>query len=88
MAFVSDAQRKAVMVKLREKGFKQQPKKITAEGQFFRARIRNPNQFQKGSFRTVDVGKKGHTKIVIARPLRKRTTTTQAILIPKRDIWR
>jgi len=86
MAFVSDAQRKAVMAKLKEGGFRQTPKKITAEGQFFRARMINPNKFQKGSFRTVDVGKKGHTKIVIARPIGKRITATQAVLIPKRRL--
>ncbi len=82
MAFANDAQRRAVMAKLSEQGFAQKPRKITAEGGFFRARMREPNQFQKGSFR------KGHTKIVIARPIGKRTTVTQAVLIPRRDIRR
>ena len=86
MAFVSEVQRKFVMAKLREKGFKQKPIKISGEGKYFRARILNPRKFQKGSFRVV--GRKGHSKIIVARPIGKRTTSTQAVIIPKKDIRR
>ena len=88
MAFVSEVQRKFVMAKLREKGFKQKPIKISGEGKYFRARILNPRKFQKGSFRVVDSGRKMHTKIIVARPIGSSTTTTQAVLIPKKDIRR
>lgn len=84
MAFVSDAQRKAVMSKLREEGFAQKPIKITKEANFYRARIEEPSKFQRKSFRTMDIGRKGHTRIIIAKPISKKTTRTQSILIPIR----
>lgn len=86
MAFVSASQRKAVMRKLKQSGFRQTPKKISAEGQYFRARVEEPEKFQKGSFRTLDVGREGHIKTVIGRPIGKSTTATQSILVSKSDI--
>lgn len=45
-----------------------------------RERVREPSLFQRGSFRTIDPGRKGGTKIIIGRLKGKKTTTTQAIL--------
>lgn len=74
------------MAKLKEKGFRQNPIKISGEGKYYRARMINPKKFQKGSFRVVDVGKKGHTKIIVARPIGNTTTKTQAVLISKKHM--
>lgn len=52
---------------------------------YARYRLEEPSHFQKGSFRTLDVGRKGHTKVVIARPIGKSTTQTQAVLVARKD---
>lgn len=84
--FKSQRQRKKVMALLRERGFKQKPIAVGTEGKYIRARIIQPSKFQKGSFRTIPAGKdnKKGSKLVIARPIGKRTTKIQAILLPKR----
>ena len=38
---------------------------------FVRIRQKEPSLFDKKSFRTVDVGKKGFTKVIVACPKRK-----------------
>ena len=85
--FKSSAQRKAVFAKLKDKGFKQKPIKITQEGDFIRARIIHPSKFQKGTFRNIPAGRdnKEGTRLIIARPKKgnSKTTRIQAILIPK-----
>lgn len=45
-----------------------------------RRRIRSPNQFIHGSFRTKDIGHKGGTKLVVGR-LRTGKWATQSLLI-------
>lgn len=52
---------------------------------YVRYRIQDPKKFQKGSFRTVDVGRKGHTKIIVGRPKGKTTTKVQAVIISRKD---
>ena len=83
--FVSESQRKAVMTKLKQKGFRQKPMKITAEGKYLRARIIHPSQFQKESFRNIPAGKnnKGGARIIIGRKKGHKITSTQAVLIQK-----
>lgn len=81
--FVSQKQRAFVMAKLKKDGFPK-PIKIRKTKNFFRARIVEPSKFQKGSFRTVDIGEKGRTVIVVGRPKGKETTSTQAVLIERR----
>ena len=80
--FVSARQRKFVMSKLKKEGFPR-PIKIRKTKRFFRARIKEPSEFKKGSIRTIDPGKPGGTLIVIGRKKGKVTTSTQAVLIPK-----
>ncbi len=64
--FISGAQRKAVMAKLRKDGFK--ANKLDRRGRTIRARQFPPSRCQRGSFRTIDIGRKGGTKAVICRP--------------------
>ena len=45
-----------------------------------RHRISNPGRYQAGSFRTIDPGKPGGPKLVIARPKGKTTTEVQSVL--------
>ena len=62
--------------------------KVTETENNFRVRIRDPRDFQKGSFRTLDTGRAGFTKRVIGRLKGERTTTTQAVLFDKGDFGR
>jgi len=62
------------MVKVHE------PKK----GKYIRIRVRNPKSFKKGSFRTHDIGRKGHSKR-IAGKLKKGQWATQAFLVLKSE---
>jgi hypothetical protein len=59
-----------------------------------RIRVKSPKKFDRRSFRTKDVGRKGFTKIIVACPkgkynARKKVckvgTQTQAILLNRRD---
>lgn len=59
--------------------------KIDFTKDFARVRIKDPKRFQKKSFRTLDVGRPGGTKVVIGRLKGKVTTTTQSILIPREE---
>lgn len=84
MGNLSRSQQKAIFASLKEKGMlRKKPKKITVEGNFIRARVENPKKFQKKSFRRIDVGRKGGTEIIIARPKGSKKTKTQAVLVPK-----
>jgi len=55
-------------------------KKVHYTKRYKRTRVREPSEFQRGSFRTIDPGRPGHTKIIIGRPIGSRKTRTQAIL--------
>ena len=45
-----------------------------------REKVLAPSKFKKGTFRVIDPGRKGHTKLVIVRLKGKKTTTTQSEL--------
>lgn len=79
MPFKSDAQRRAVYAKLNAEGFK--TRKVRRYGKYFRARQEPPSHFQKGSFRTIDPGRKGHMKLVIGRPKGSRKTRVQSVIV-------
>jgi len=61
------------MVKVHE------PKK----GKYIRIRVRNPKSFKKGSFRTHDIGRKGHSKRIAGKLKQKGSWATQAFLVLK-----
>lgn len=55
---------------------------------FVRHRIRSPRAFKKDSFRTIDPGRKGHTKLIIgkiARGKSKGDWRVQSVLVNKQD---
>jgi hypothetical protein len=52
-------------------------------GKYIRIRVRNPKSFVKGSFRTHDIGRKGHSKRIAGILKRGRKWATQAFLVPK-----
>jgi len=65
------------------------PREVTKN--FIRTRVRNPRTCDPRSFRVVDVGRKGHTKIVVCCPRGKFKNgrcrvgmVRQAILRPKK----
>lgn len=57
--------------------------KIHYTQKYARERIREPSEFQKGSFRTIDPGKPGGPKVIVGRPKGKKVTRLQAILRPR-----
>lgn len=78
-------QQKRVMAVLREKGFKQKPKRITLEKRFVSARIRSPEEFQQKTIRNIPAGKDTPlgTRLKTGRLKGRKTTTIQSINIPK-----
>lgn len=54
--------------------------KVHLTKRYARYRQVEPSKFIKGSFRTLDVGRPGHTKLIIGRLKGKKTTTVQSIL--------
>lgn len=48
-------------------------------------RVKDPKRFQQDSFRTIDPGRPGHTKMTVGRLKGKKTTEVQRIIIPKKD---
>ena len=62
--------------------------KVHLTKHYARYRIRNPTTFQPYSFRTLDIGRKGHSKAVIGRLKGKTSATIQAILIKRKDYAR
>ena len=58
------------------------PNEITES--YARHRIEDPSEFQKGSFRTQDIGREGHSKR-IAGKLKTGKWATQSILIKRQD---
>lgn len=55
---------------------------------FVRVRIRSPKVFKRGTFRTHDIGRKGHSLRIAA--IRKKTGkfATQSFIILKKDLVR
>jgi hypothetical protein len=62
--------------------------KIHYTKHYARERLRNPSEFQKSSFRTYDVGRKGHTKIIIGKLKSTGKWRTQAVLHSRKDYER
>lgn len=60
-------------------------RKFHRTGGYLRERVKEPSEFEKGSFRTIDPGRPGYHKLVIGRLKGSKRTTTQAILHPKED---
>ena len=52
---------------------------------YVRYRLRQPSSFKSGSFRTHDIGRKGHSKRIAGKLKRSGKWATQAILIAKKD---
>jgi hypothetical protein len=48
--------------------------------------VRNPSAFVKGSFRTQDIGRKGHSKRIAGRLKSTGRWATQNFLIPKGEV--
>lgn len=82
--FASAKQRKYVMRKLKKEGFQKKPLEIGITKNYYRARLRQPNRFNRNSFKTIDIGKPGGTKIVIGRPIGGNKIRTQSVLIRRR----
>ena len=51
---------------------------------YVRYRVRNPKSFRKDSFRTLDVGRKGHSKVIIGKT-KSGKVKTQSILLSRKD---
>lgn len=66
-------------------GIVQKPEPEVTE-EYIRIRVRNPDDFQKDSFRTIDIDKGKGIKAVIGRLKGETTTTTQSFLFDK-DKW-
>jgi len=63
-------------------GIVQKPEPEVTE-EYIRIRVRNPDDFQKDSFRTIDIDKGKGIKAVIGRLKGETTTTTQSFLFDK-----
>jgi hypothetical protein len=59
------------------------PYKTHPYGKYKRYRIRSPTKFRKGTLRTHDIGRKGHSKRVAGILRGEGTWATQSILIKK-----
>jgi hypothetical protein len=53
---------------------------------YLRIRVRKPTDFKPGSFRTQDIGRKGHSKRIAGRLKGSRKYATQAFLVNKKDV--
>jgi hypothetical protein len=56
------------------------------QSRYLRVRVRAPSQFVKGSFRTQDIGRKGHSKRIAGRLKASGKWATQNFLINKKDV--
>lgn len=59
--------------------------KVHLTAHYARYRIKSPGAFRKGSFRTQDIGRKGHSKRIAGRLKKSGKWATQAILISRAD---
>lgn len=60
--------------------------KVDETPNYYRFRQVPPTKFKKGSFRTIDIGRKGYIKAVIAKPKSKKTTRIQSVIVVKKDL--
>lgn len=58
---------------------------IERKGSQLRIRLRNPNMFNKSSFRTKDVGNKGGLQLILGRLKGRTKTTIQALRVSRKD---
>jgi hypothetical protein len=77
------ARQRAMWARLKARGIREKPIAYEKTKRYERFRIRSPNQFQKGSLRTLTLSKKNGLKLIIGRPLGKRITKTQSVLIER-----
>lgn len=56
------------------------PGKVHLTERYKRIRLHDPSEFEPGSFRTIDPGRPGHTKLIVARPKGSKKMRVQAIL--------
>lgn len=70
-----------VRSKLKSLGFK--TSKVDATPNYFRFRQESPSKFRKGTLRTKDIGKKGGLKIIVGRPLGRKKTKVQSVLVER-----
>jgi hypothetical protein len=61
-------------------------RKIHATERYIRVRVRDPKDFIPGSFRTHDIGRKGHSKRIAGRLKSTGEWETQAWLISRKDL--
>lgn len=52
---------------------------------YVRFRIRSPRRFKRSSFRTQDIGRKGHSKRIAGRLKSTGKFATQSILVTRKD---
>jgi hypothetical protein len=52
---------------------------------YARYRIIDPDKFESRTFRIIDPGRKGHTKLVVGKIKKDHKWKTQAVLISKKD---
>lgn len=52
---------------------------------YVRFRQEEPSKFEPGTFRTIDVGRPGHTKIVVGHLKRTGELRTQTVLVTRTD---
>jgi len=77
MKFKSDKQRKAVMAKL--KG----GQKVHRTKKYNRYRIRDPDEFKKSSFRTIDIGRPKRHQLIRGKLKKTGKYATQAVIVEK-----
>lgn len=61
------------------------PRKYHSRSMYHRIRVADPKKFVKGSFRTHDIGRKGHSKRIGGKLKSTGKWATQAYLITKED---
>jgi hypothetical protein len=84
-----DDQRKAMFAKARQIAIRQgivtKPIKVTDEGHYIRLRMKEPEKFRAQTFRTLDVGKVGYTKFIMAKPKNSEKLQVQSVILNKKD---
>jgi len=84
-----DDQRRAMFAKAsmiaQRQGFQSKPIKVTSEGHYIRLRMKDPQQFRANTFRTVDPGAPGFTKIILAKPKGSEKLQMQSVILSKKD---
>lgn len=61
---------------------------VEVKGKYIRIRVRPPQAFKSGSFRTHDIGRKGHSKRIAGISRKTGKWQTQSFLVNKADAKR